>query len=689
MDQMLERLPGNKYFYFLDGFSGYFQIPIDPMDQEKNTFTCPFGTYAYSRMPFGLCNAPARFQRCMLAIFHNMIKEYVEVFMDEFSVFKNSFDNCLNNLDKMLQRCKDANLVLNEEKCHFTVKEGIVLGHKVSGAGHEVDKAKIDIIFKLPPPTNVKVIRSFFGTYRYLKEKLTCTLVIMSPNWNLPFELMCDASEFAVEAVLGQKDGKHFHLIYFASKNLNAAQQKYTVTEKELMVQDAKPRLIHWILLLQEFNIEIKDKKGIENVVADHLSRIENDETSDNDDEIDDNFPGETLTEISTRNIPWFADFVNYLVVDAAQVSTAATTVTITTKEITLAQALEALKTSKRKVKGIVFQEPGKSTTTTISSQQSQDNGKGIMIEEHVKPMKKKDQISFDEEVALKLQAEFDEEERLAKEKVDVDYQLAERLQAQEQEELFVEEKAKLFQQLLEQRRKHFAAKRAEEQRNKPPTQAQQRKIMCTYLKNIEEKKLKDSKNKSFDSIKKMFDRAFKRVNTFVDFRTYLVEGSLKRAGEELEQESTKKQKVDEDKYTTELQSLMEVIPDEEEVAIDAVPLATKSPKIVDWKIHKEGKKSYYQIVRADEKSQMYMIFSQMLKSFNREDLEDLYNLVKARYGSTRPVENMDYLLWNDLKTMFEPYVEDAIWRNQQGYKVLEWKVYDSRRVHSLMIQSM
>ncbi|GJY12484.1 hypothetical protein Tco_0381793 [Tanacetum coccineum] len=339
-------------------------------------------------------------------------------------------------------------------------------------------------------------------------------------------------------------------------------------------------------------------------------------------------------------------------VVNAAQDSTAATTITITTEEITLAQALEALKTLKPKVKVIIFQEPGKSTTTTtISSQQSQDKGKGIMIEEPVKPIKKKVQIMLDEEVALKLQA-------------------------QEQEKLSVEEKAKLFQQLLEQRRKHFDAKSAEENRNKPPTQAQQRKIMCTYLKNMEGKKLKDLKNKSFNSIQKMVDIAFKRVNTFVDFRTDLVEGSSKRAGEELEQESTKKQKVDEDKDTAKLQSLMEFIPDEEEVAIDAVPLATKSTKIVDWKIHKEGKKSYYQIVRADEKSQMYMIFSQMLKSFDREDLEDLYKLVKARYGSTRLVESMDYLLWNDLKTMFEPNVKDAIWRNQQEYKVLEWKLY-------------
>ncbi|GJY14323.1 hypothetical protein Tco_0383632 [Tanacetum coccineum] len=164
----------------------------------------------------------------------------------------------------------------------------------------------------------------------------------------------------------------------------------------------------------------------------------------------------------------------------------------------------------------------------------------------------------------------------------------------------------------------------------------------------------------------------------FVDFRTKLVKGSSKRAGEELEQESTKKQKVDEDKD----------IPDEEEVAIDVVPLATKSPSIVDWKIHKKGKKSYYQIVRADGKSQMYRVFSQMLKSFTREDLEDLYKLVKAKYGSTRPMEDLDFLLWNDLKTMFEPHVEDEIWKLKQRYKVLSWKLFDSCGVHCLSLQS-
>nr|GEW58588.1 reverse transcriptase domain-containing protein [Tanacetum cinerariifolium] len=170
MDQMLERLAENKYFCFLDGFYGYFQIPIDPNDQEKTTFTCPFKTYTYRRMPFGLCNAPTTFQRCMLAIFHDMIEE--------------------------------------------SVKEGIVLGHKVSSIGLEVDKEKVDVISKLPTPTNIK-----------------------------------------------------------------------------------------------------GDRKGRKNFTAEHLSRIENKESSDNS-EVDDNFPGETLMEINTKDEPWFADIANYLVGD-------------------------------------------------------------------------------------------------------------------------------------------------------------------------------------------------------------------------------------------------------------------------------------------------------------------------------------------------------------------------------------
>ncbi|XP_024007247.1 uncharacterized protein LOC112083452, partial [Eutrema salsugineum] len=163
IDQMLERLANHPYFCFLDGYSGFFQIPIDPRDQEKTTFTCPYGTFAYRRMPFGLCNAPATFQRCMMHIFSDIIEEKVEVFMDDFSVYGSSFSDCLSNLSQVLERCEQHNLVLNWEKCHFMVQEGIVLGHKISEKGIEVDRAKVEVMVNLQTPTSVKGIRSFLG----------------------------------------------------------------------------------------------------------------------------------------------------------------------------------------------------------------------------------------------------------------------------------------------------------------------------------------------------------------------------------------------------------------------------------------------------------------------------------------------------------------------------------------------
>ncbi|GKA23829.1 hypothetical protein Tco_0709862, partial [Tanacetum coccineum] len=193
-------------------------------------------------------------------------------------------------------------------------------------------------------------------------------------------------------------------------------------------------------------------------------------------------------------------------------------------------------------------------------------------------------------------------------------------MQAREQEELTDEEKARLFVQLLEKRRKHFAAKRAEEKRNRPPTRAQQRSIMCTYLKNMKGWRPKNLKNKSFANIQELLDKAMKRVNTFVDYRTELVkesskkaeaettqESSSKRAGEELKQESSNKQKMEDEKEKAEFLSLIEVVPDEEEVAVNVIPLATKPPSIVDWKIHKEGQTRYYQITRANGSSKMYL----------------------------------------------------------------------------------
>ncbi|GJS85687.1 reverse transcriptase domain-containing protein [Tanacetum coccineum] len=151
-DALLKVLKSHKWAiaWKITDIKGDFQIPIDPQDQEKTTFTCPYGTFAYRRMPFGLCNAPSTFQRCMMTIFHDMIEKTMEVFMDDFSVFGDSFDSCLSNLVKMLKRCEDTHLVLNWKKCHFMCREGIVLGHKISKSGIEVDRAKVDVIAKLP-----------------------------------------------------------------------------------------------------------------------------------------------------------------------------------------------------------------------------------------------------------------------------------------------------------------------------------------------------------------------------------------------------------------------------------------------------------------------------------------------------------------------------------------------------------
>ncbi|KAM6552105.1 hypothetical protein CsatB_001913 [Cannabis sativa] len=381
---MLDKLAGQEYYCFLDGYSGYHQIAIAPEDQEKTTFTCPYGTFAFRRMPFGLCNAPATFQRCMMAIFSDLIEKCIEVFMDDFSVFGSSFDQCLSNLELVLARCEDSNLVLNWEKCHFMVTEGIVLGHKISKEGIEVDRAKVSTIENLPPPISVKGVRSFLGHARFyrrfikdfskvakplsnllasgvpfefgkdcleafqiLKAKLISAPIVTTPNWELPFEIMCDASDYAIGAVLGQRVDKVFRTIYYASKTLNDAQLNYATTEKEMLAivfacdkfrpylignkvivytdhsaikylmtkKDAKPRLIRWVLLLQEFDLDIKDKKGTENLVADHLSRLELEESQNTKEvQINEQFPDEQLFSVrESLMVPWYADYVNFL----------------------------------------------------------------------------------------------------------------------------------------------------------------------------------------------------------------------------------------------------------------------------------------------------------------------------------------------------------------------------------------
>ena len=314
----------------------------------------------------------------MTAIFSDFLGDSLEVFMDNFSIFGNDFESCLAHLTKILEVCMGKRLVLSWEKSHFMIREGIVLGHIVSGKGLEVDKAKIEVIQNLPLPSTVKDLRSFLehvGFYRIfsqdfakvskplttllrkdkdfiideegkraftiLKQALIKAPILQSPNWDLPFEIMCYALDYAVGAVLGQRLDKKPTAIRYVSKTLIEAQINYTTTHKELLAvvyalqkfqpyilgskiiiytdhaalkyllsnKETKPRLIRWVLLLQEFDLEIKDKKGHENLVADHLSRLH----ISGGGGIGDTFPNEHLLAISSH-ASWYAHIVNFIV---------------------------------------------------------------------------------------------------------------------------------------------------------------------------------------------------------------------------------------------------------------------------------------------------------------------------------------------------------------------------------------
>ena len=316
----------------------------------------------------------------MMGIFSDMIELILEIFMDDFSVFGDSYEGCLKNLRKVLERCQEKNLMLNWEKCHFMVTQGIVLGHVVSKKGIQVDKAKVELISNLPTPKCVRDIRSFLGHARFyrrfikdfsaiarplcnllakdvpfawsqacetgfdkLKTMLVSHPIMRSPNWYLSFEIMCDASDYVIGAVLGQREDKKVFVIYYASKTLDSVQANYTTIEKEFLAivfalekfrsyivgspatiftnhaalkyllskQDTKPHFTRWILLCQKFNLTIKDKKGVENVVADYLSRLVPESTSHSL-PIGDSFPDEQL--FALVHCPWYADIVNYLV---------------------------------------------------------------------------------------------------------------------------------------------------------------------------------------------------------------------------------------------------------------------------------------------------------------------------------------------------------------------------------------
>ena len=267
IDQVLDTLAGKKYFSFLDGYSGYNQISIAPEDQDKTTFTYPWGTFAYSVLPFGLCNAPATFQRAVISIFADISHNCMEIYMDDFTTFGVTFEEAMINIEKVLVRCQEHNLALNSEKCFMLMQEGVVLGHFISVAGIQVDPAKVEVIQTLPIPTKLKDIRSFMGHAGYymhfikdsskiasplykfltkeaqfnwtpecdeaflqLKQLLTTTPILQGPDWNLPFHIYTDVSNYAIGVVLGKQSHNLENAIYYIRKSLHGLETNYTMT---------------------------------------------------------------------------------------------------------------------------------------------------------------------------------------------------------------------------------------------------------------------------------------------------------------------------------------------------------------------------------------------------------------------------------------------------------------------------
>ncbi|GKC35415.1 hypothetical protein Tco_1047799 [Tanacetum coccineum] len=361
--------------------------------------------------------------------------------------------------------------------------------------------------------------------------------------------------------------------------------------------------------------------------------------------------------------------------VSTAEPSTPPTiTILIEDEDLTISQTLMKMRSVESKEKS---KEKGVSSETTIRPIRGEP-------EKPVK-VKGKDQIAFDEEVARSLeahmQAKYEEEERVAIQReeddnliswdntqamMEADYELAQRLQAEEQGELTIKERSKLFVELMDKRNKHFAKLRAEEIRRKPPTKAQKRNQMCTYLKNMDNYKHSQLKNKSFKEIQNLFDNTIKWVDSFVPMDSEVVEGcksqaegSKKRTRKELDEESVKRQKLKDDAEKAKLKACLEIVPGD---VVTIESLATKY-LIIDWKTHILAEdKMYYQIIRAGGSAKFYKIFSAILDDFDKQDMLDLYRLVKERFKTTS-LEGYDRLLWGDLITLFEPSEKDEIWK--------------------------
>ena len=378
-DAILDGVAGHECYSFLDGFSGYNQVQIAPEDRPLTTFTTDWGTYAYNVMPFGLCNAPATFQRVMTTAFQKYLRKFIEIFLDDFCVFSSKAHHA-RCLKKCFKKCKAYGISINAIKSQFTVPCGRIVGHIVSKSGICVDPDKVAAILKLEIPEHMTALKGFLGVTGYyrrfiylyaeiaapltyltkqtdtpgiwteectkafnkLKKRLSHAPVLIPPNWDKPFEVYVDASNFAIGSVLSQKDLKgHDRPIYFSSRQLSTAEKNYSVTEREglgmiysvqkyrhyllgykftfhvdhdaLKYMVNKPqlsgRIARWVLLLQEFDFTVTVRPGKRHANADFLSRLSEDV---NPESINDSFPDAHIFHVDVIPIE-YAEVIHYL----------------------------------------------------------------------------------------------------------------------------------------------------------------------------------------------------------------------------------------------------------------------------------------------------------------------------------------------------------------------------------------
>ncbi|GJW99591.1 putative ribonuclease H-like domain-containing protein [Tanacetum coccineum] len=389
--------------------------------------------------------------------------------------------------------------------------------------------------------------------------------------------------------------------------------------------------------------------------------------------------------------------------ISTAEPRTPPTTTTIFGDEdLTIAQTLIKMKEEKAKEKGVAIKDvedsprPIRSITTLqpLLTIDPKDKGKGVLVEEEPKKPKKvkrrdqraqKERQKQEEATSATLAEEFDE----IQVRIDADHKLAVRLTREEQEKYIIKESARLLAAFIERRIEQLQLERAEAIRNKPPTRTQVRNRMITYLKHMGKYTHQQLKHKNFEEVQKLYEREKKWIDDFKpidDDSQQQAESTKKRPRADSKEESSKKQKLEEDNDAEkeELRDSMDVVP-RDDVAIDVESLATKYP-IVDWKTHILNENMmYYQIIKADGSSKNYKIFSEMLDDFDKQDVIDLHRLVNERYETTS-LEGYDLLLWGDLKTLFEPNEEDEIWKNQQDYNLISWRLFDSYGVHVLLM---